>query len=81
MLISAVQKSDLVIHIHIYYFSIFFSIVVYHRILNIVPCAVQWELIIRSSRLLRSCYVLYACYSFNNPLQCVMVLLFYRPRS
>ena len=25
---------------------IFFSITVYHRILNVVPCAVQWDLIV-----------------------------------
>ena len=35
LLISALQKSDS-------YTYIFFSIVGYHRILNIVPCAVQW---------------------------------------
>ena len=39
MLISAVQQSDSVIHMHTFFF-IFFSIMVYHRIFNIVPCAV-----------------------------------------
>ena len=40
MLISAVQQSDSVIHIHTF-FSIFFSTIVYYRILNIAPCAIQ----------------------------------------
>ena len=40
VLISAVQQNDSVIHIHTF-FLIFFSIMVYHRILNIVPCALQ----------------------------------------
>ena len=42
MLISAVQQSDSVIHI---FFFIFFSIMVYHRILSIIPCAVQKDLV------------------------------------
>ena len=47
MLISTVQQSDSVIHIYTYtFFFIFFSIVVYHRIVNIVPCAVQWDLVV-----------------------------------
>ena len=40
VLISAVQQSDSVIHTYIYiymFFFIFFSIMVYHRRLNIVP--------------------------------------------
>ena len=40
VLISAVQQSDSVIHIHTFVF-ILFSIMVYHRILNIVPLAIQ----------------------------------------
>ena len=28
------------------FFFIFFSIMVYYRILNIVPCAIQWDLIV-----------------------------------
>ena len=36
VLISAVQKSDSVIHIHPFFF-IFFSIMVDHRLLNMVP--------------------------------------------
>ena len=36
VLISVVQQSDLVIHVHTF-FLIFFSIMVYHRILNIYP--------------------------------------------
>ena len=38
VLISAVQQSDSVIHTS---FFIFFSIMVYHKVLNIVPCAIQ----------------------------------------
>ena len=38
VLISAVQQHDSVIHIIIFHI---FSIVVYHRILNIYPCAIQ----------------------------------------
>ena len=38
VLISAIQKSDSVLHI---YFFKFFSIMIYYMILNIVPCAIQ----------------------------------------
>ena len=41
MLISAVQQSESVIHIYTY-FSIFFSVMVYSRMLNIVPCVLQY---------------------------------------
>ena len=41
VLISAVQQSDSVIHI---FFFISFSIMVYHRILNIVSCAIHQDL-------------------------------------
>ena len=40
VLISAVQQSDSVIHIYTFFFM-FFSIMAYHRILNIIPCAIQ----------------------------------------
>ena len=40
VLFSAVQQSDSGIHIYIFFFP-FFSIMVYHWILNIVPCAPQ----------------------------------------
>ena len=46
VLVSAVQQSDSLIHIYIYIF-IYFSIMVYQRILNIVPCAIQWDLVVR----------------------------------
>ena len=36
-----VQQSASAVHIYIHSFLIFFSIMVYHRILNIVPCAIQ----------------------------------------
>ena len=44
LLISAVEQSDSVIHyiyIYTFIFFIFFSIMVYHRTLNIVPYAIQ----------------------------------------
>ena len=40
VLISAVQQSDSVIHTHSF-FNIFFSMMVYRRILNIVLCDTQ----------------------------------------
>ena len=57
MLISVVQQSDSVLYIYIYtyththiyiYIYILFhilSIMVYHRVLNIVPCAIQEDLV------------------------------------
>ena len=39
VLVSDVRQSDPNI-----FFIIFFSIMVYHRILNIAPCALQWGL-------------------------------------
>ena len=42
---------DLVIQLYIYvihiytYFFILFSIVVYYKILDIVPCAILWDLV------------------------------------
>ena len=55
MLISAVQQSDSVIYmcvcvyiyIYILFFKIFFSIIVYHKILNTVPCAIQYDLVVQ----------------------------------
>ena len=53
VLVSDVQWSDSVcvcvcvyIHIHIYSFLTLFSIVVYHRILNIVPSAIQEDFVV-----------------------------------
>ena len=40
VLISVVQQTDSDIHIYTFFF-IFFSFMVYHRILNIVPCAIH----------------------------------------
>ena len=40
VLISAVQPRDSLVHIHMFFF-IFFSVVVYNRVLNVVSCAVQ----------------------------------------
>ena len=44
VLISALQQSDSVIDIYPFFF-IFFSIMAYPGILNIVPCAVQYDLV------------------------------------
>ena len=44
MLVSGIQKSDSVIHIHIdiyIFFFRFFSIIGYYKILNKVLCAIQ----------------------------------------
>ena len=43
VLTSAVQPSDSVVHRYTFSFA-FFSMMAYHRILNIVPCAVQQDL-------------------------------------
>ena len=40
VLVSGVQQSDSLIHIPTFFF-VFFAIMVYHRIFNIVPCALQ----------------------------------------
>ena len=48
VLISAVQQSDSVTHIYIFLF-VFFSIMVYHRILSTVPCAIQQDLVVYPS--------------------------------
>ena len=42
MLISDVQQRNSVIHMSIHSFSILFSIMVYHKILSIVPCAIKY---------------------------------------
>ena len=45
VLVSAVQKIDSVLHIYIYiHFLILFSLMVCHKILNIIPCAIQQDL-------------------------------------
>ena len=45
VLVSGVQQSDSVIHtyicIYLYSFFLFFSVIVYYKILNTIPCAVQ----------------------------------------
>ena len=45
LLIFAVKQSDSVTHIYTLFF-IFFSIMVYLRTLNIVPCALQYDSIV-----------------------------------
>ena len=46
VLISAVQQSDSVIHMYTILFHILFQIMVYHRILTIVPCAISRTLLL-----------------------------------
>ena len=41
VLIYVAQQSDSVIYIYIFFFFTFISIMVYHRVLNIIPCAIQ----------------------------------------
>ena len=47
MLISAIQQSDELIYLYMHMYTdthsflTFFSIIAYHRILNIVPCAIR----------------------------------------
>ena len=49
VLVSGTQQSDSIIDIHTHIcFFIFFSIMVYYRILNRVPCATHWGLVIYS---------------------------------
>ena len=45
VLISVVQQSDSVTHIHTLFF-VFFSVMAYHSILNIVPCAILYSRIL-----------------------------------
>ena len=45
VLISTVQQSDSVLYIYIYIYT-FFSIMIYHRMLNIVPCDIQQYLVV-----------------------------------
>ena len=40
VLISVIKESDSIIYVCIHSFFVFFSIMVYLRILNIVPCAI-----------------------------------------
>ena len=47
--VTAIQQGDSAIHIHTFFFNTFFSIMVYHRILNIGPCAVQQDLVVSPS--------------------------------
>ena len=41
--VSAIQQSDSVLYVYIHtsIYFVMFSIIVYYRILNIVPCAIQ----------------------------------------
>ena len=57
MLISAVQQSDSVLYIT--YIFILFSILVYHRVLKIVLCAIQWDHVD---------YPSYIYYRMDNPI-------------
>lgn len=46
VLISSARLSDSVIRIPIYFIFIFFPIMVCHRILNIVPCVIKYDLVV-----------------------------------
>ena len=46
MLVSAAQHSDSVTHIYPVSFQIVFSIMAYHRILNVILSAVQNDLVV-----------------------------------
>jgi len=45
LLISAVQQSDPIIHVHTFFFLTLSSIMFHHKGLDIVPCAIQQDLI------------------------------------
>ena len=57
VLISAVEQNDSVIHMCTFFF-IFFSTMAYPRILNIVPCAIQWDLVVYLSYIYNSLLLL-----------------------
>ena len=44
--VRGVAKSQTWLKLSLSFFFIFFSIVAYHRLLNIVPCATQWDLVV-----------------------------------
>ena len=44
VLVSDVEKSDSVTYMYMFFF-VFFSIIVYHRILNVVTCSIQQDLV------------------------------------
>ena len=44
VLISGVRQSDSILYTHAYF--IFFTIMAYHGILTLVPCAVQYDLVV-----------------------------------
>ena len=49
MLVSGVQQSDSDSYTYIYiyiFFSRFFSLIHYYKILSIVPCAIEWVLVV-----------------------------------
>lgn len=46
VLVSGIQQNDLVIHTYFYILFHSFSIMVYCRVLNIVSCAIQWDLVV-----------------------------------
>ena len=50
VLVSGVQQNDSVIYTYTYmWLFIFFSIMVYYRILNILPCAIEQDLVVYPS--------------------------------
>ena len=45
MLVSGIQPSDSDIYIYIFFLR-FSSVIPYYKMLNIVPCAIQWVLVV-----------------------------------
>ena len=46
VLIAAVEQSNSAIHTYIHFLKIFFTIMIYHRILNVVLWAIQQDLVV-----------------------------------
>ena len=58
LLISAVQQNDCYTHIYIYAFFIFIPIMVCHRILTVVPCAIYSRTLLFSHSIYNSLHLL-----------------------
>ena len=63
MLISAIQQSDSYIYVMI---QLYLPNMVYHRILNVVPCAVQKDLVVYPWS---SIFILHVNWTQQNKLQ------------
>ena len=65
-----------VIHIYIYYFSQFFSSIIYYKILNITPCAIQWRLAVYFVYGSISMLILYSQFIYISPSSLVTIVWF-----